>query len=604
MIFPRKKPTLTQMMKSILPRYIAMVVMAYSSVVSAFSQAGPQPGDIYREYAVNLRSGNNWRVTHPGATHPGAAEFLPNPVLSIRIDDLDKAVRAEVLMDIWGGHAGTTGRKFRFNENPWMEIPRPPTLVSKSECYLSQYNVILELPMEYLHEGENSFEGTSGGQVCNDFGWGQWGWYVMMVRIYYSQDKTHTAGKIISPSPGDTLTDNPVIVCEPDDRASVSQVQFLGRYLGYDENGDGIYHDWHRAYHGPEVEGHLGTASGAPFEVQWNTRYVPDQEPRSVSLMARIRDSTGTWYVTGTVDSLSLGRMDSVSVKMIPSYGVPTNFVVRAGNYKECWIRVDSLDDIMEARLFHRTWNGGDDEAAGGTIDRPLGVNGSLYRCGGKNHFFALSNRPIAVSGLRQGRNDIRYTSTTVHHGIEVLWPGPALILRYVRGGEQVADPVFTPPDSTLFTGVLIPSIQSATEGATIYYTTNRRDPNHDDIRFRPGLIRVERDMVIKAKAFKHDYFESEVVTARYLVDHTGSDTETAGGLILYPNPAGNWITLVLPPEYLEGDFSINDFSGRVVLSGKVTEGVIGTGSLESGIFLLRYRSGNREYSGRVVIGG
>lgn len=569
---------------------------------SAFSQKGPKPGDIYREYAVNLRTGDNWRVTDPGATHPGAAAFLPNPVLNITIDDLDKAVRAEVLMDIWGGHVGTSGKNFRFNGHDWIGILPVSTIPYAPYCYLSQYNTIIDLPLEYLVEGVNTFEGTSAGQVCGDFGWGQWGWYVMMVRVYYSSDKPHTEGQIIFPSRGDTLGDDPLIQCLTADTASVSQIQFLGKYFGYDENGDGIYRDWHRAYHGPEISGHLGTRSGTPFQVQWNTRYVPDQEPGSVSFMARIQDTSGIWYVTETVDSLNLIRPDTLSVRLLRPMSIPQNFVVRAGNTKQCFIDIDSLDNIMEARLFHRTWNAADNEAAGGSITRPLRVNESPYYCKGKHHFFALSAPGIAVGDLHTGLNKIAYTSDTHHHGIEVLWPGPCFILRYVRNGQRVADPVFTPPDSTFFQGILTPTIESATGGSTILYTTDSRDPNFHDPRYIPGLIQVKSDIVLKARAFKSDLYESEVTTATYLVGHTGIETNTTQGILIFPNPAGNYVRLAIPERFTGGHFRITDTSGRLVHSGRSEEGKIRTGHLEEGLYLLRYLYGDHEFSGRLII--
>jgi len=73
-------------------------------------------------------------------------------------------------MDIWGGHAGTTGKKFRFNDNPWMDVPDVPTIEENAECYMTEYNVIMEIPLEYLQVGKNTFEGNSGGQTCHDFG--------------------------------------------------------------------------------------------------------------------------------------------------------------------------------------------------------------------------------------------------------------------------------------------------------------------------------------------------------------------------------------------------------------------------------------------------
>ena len=497
------------------------LLLACLIAAKGLAQQGPQPGDIYREYAVNLKSGDNWRVTQPNARNPGAAEFLPNPVLSISIDDLEKAVRAEVLMDIWEGHPGTSGMKFRFNANDWIDIPRAPTLISRSECYMAEYNVILDLPLEYLQVGENTFQGSSGRQVCNDFNWGQWGWYVMMVRIYYQPDKTHTGGQIVQPVSGDTIEDNPDIKIVPTDTSSVSLIQILGHYYGYDENGDGIYQDWHRAYHGVEITGHIGTTEESPYQHRWSTRYLPDQEAGAVSLLARIRDTSGIWYVTDVVDSLTLQRPDSLSVRMHRATAVQERFWVRAGQTKHCYVNIVDPAQGMEAILYHRTWNAGDDEVAGGSIEKPLRVNGHSYKCFGKNHFFALSGVQIATGDLLPGPNKIAYTSNTVHHGIEILWPGPAMVVRYIAGGETVVNPTFSPPDGHTFQGSFNASIVSETEGSKVYYTTDGTDPNPSDERYRGQNLKVSGDITFKARAFKTDAYESEVVSATYTLDLT-----------------------------------------------------------------------------------
>lgn len=572
------------------------------ATLTVAAQKGPQPGDIYREYAVNLKTDDNWRVTDPKASHLGAAEFLPNPILSIEIDDLDKAVRAEVMMDIWGGHVGTTGRRFQFNWNDWINIPQVPILATLRNCYLSQHNVIVNLPLEHIHEGTNTFRGTSGGQNCQSFNWGQWGWYVMMVRVYYSEDKPHTEARISYPMSGDTIGDNPDITIKPGDSASVSSIQLLGNYHGYDENGDGIYKDWHRAYHGKEITGHIGTATEAPYELNWNTWNIPDQDARSVSLMARVRDTSGVWYVSDLVDSLTLKRPDSLWVRMYSAVGMPQGFTVRAGNTKHCFIRIDSLQYAMEASLFHRTWNAGDDYASGGTIDKPLQVNGHSYPCYGKNHFFALSGIQLAAANLKSGLNKTAYSSDTEHHGIEVLWPGPSIVVRYVSGGQTVSTPTFSPPDGEIFQDILYPEINTETEGAQVYYTTDGTDPNPSDQKYNSIRIRVNSTSTVRARAFKKGHYESAVATASYTKDVTAVLSSEDSHIILYPNPATESIFLDLPPELENGTYIITDSEGRIVKSGNLSGNLININDLGDGLYIIRYSKEQETFKGRFVI--
>ena len=79
-----------------------------------------------------------------------------------------------------------------------------------------------------------------------------------MVRIYYGPGKPHTAGQITWPESGSRISDNPEIVISPEDPGKVNEIQVIGKYYGYDENGDGLYYDWHCSYHGTQMEGHIG----------------------------------------------------------------------------------------------------------------------------------------------------------------------------------------------------------------------------------------------------------------------------------------------------------------------------------------------------------
>src|SRR5664280_2373799 len=63
--------------------------------------------------------------------------------------------------------------------------------------------------------------------------------------------------------------------------------------------GDGIYQEYHSDYHVHQDDGsvvmrnHVGTANGTPFQVPWNTQWIPDQAPGGIKLIARIRDNNG-----------------------------------------------------------------------------------------------------------------------------------------------------------------------------------------------------------------------------------------------------------------------------------------------------------------------
>ncbi|MGH9837450.1 MAG: hypothetical protein ACREEM_01550 [Blastocatellia bacterium] len=90
-------------------------VLLLITIMAGSAGADPKPGDVYREYVVVMGGGKDWRVNDPNTKHRVALPFLPNSVLRFSIDDLKGAVRAEALIDRWGGHVGTSEKRIRFN---------------------------------------------------------------------------------------------------------------------------------------------------------------------------------------------------------------------------------------------------------------------------------------------------------------------------------------------------------------------------------------------------------------------------------------------------------------------------------------------------------
>ena len=413
---------------------------------------GPRSGDIYKEFRAVTGGWPHWAIIDPQAKHKRAHDYLPNSVFHVSIDDLADAVKAEVLIDRWGGHVGTVGKKIRFNGKEWIDLPELTTTPSghDSVCYMSQDNPVLEIPLSYLNEGSNTFEGLCGDQICHSFGWGEWGLYGIIIRVYYRPGKPHPHGEIVFPRSGATLQENPTVKAEVKSKSGIEQVDFLAYYEGYDESGDGIYQDWHCFYHRESdtepiipISGHLGTARKSPYVVTWNTDWVPDQKPGSIRMLARIKDENGYWHVTDAVRELSLQRQ-AYSVKMYKPQNVPESFQVRVKRIKSCDIVIPEADDLSRAEMaavHFRSWNGDD--------NNPL-IDGNEWfkfnqcqgKIAGRDHNYAYTVREVPLSCLRNGKTEISIYSEagTVYdkdgnlhntHSIEVLWPGPALTVRY-----------------------------------------------------------------------------------------------------------------------------------------------------------------------------
>ncbi|MGA9115311.1 MAG: FlgD immunoglobulin-like domain containing protein [Bacteroidota bacterium] len=437
----------------------------------------PQPGDVYKEFSrVMTATTDEWRVTDPGALHSGAQQFKPNPVLNLSIADLAGALRAEVVLDMNGGHVGTSDRRFRFNGNAWITIPPPgpgngiPAGAS-GVCYLHAMNPVVPIPLSHLRTGTNTFEGTSGGQTCYNFAWGQWGWYGMMVRVYYDASKARPGGSITSPSSNSAFTGNLTVTADAQSAVGVSRVDFFASYQGYDPDGDGVYGGYQYNYHRLKIDPqmstreHVGSDLAAPYQAVWNTEMVPDQIAGTVKLIARIRDNNGVWFVTNEVTGLTL-RRDSVSVKLYPVSNMPEYFNVRATRTTRTVNFTippsDSLPRALSAKLILRTWNG-TDAGSEPAESHSLKVNSHTVPNSsfGQDNFFSLDVIGIPVSALRAGSNSITFYYNTVHHGADVLWPGPALLVKYNT----------EPPTPPAITGQ--PSGAAVSEGGTASFTVS-----------------------------------------------------------------------------------------------------------------------------------
>ena len=388
--------------------------------------AQPEAGDVYREFK-KVPSSRAWRIIDPDALHSEAISLLPNPTINIVISDLEGAVKAEVEMDRWGGHAGTRDKRFRINNNDWIGVPeREKTKESMGvACYQYQDNPVVPIPLEHLVEGDNTLEGLCGGQGCFSLDYGQWGWNGIIIRIYYDSSKPHPTGQITYPQSGDTIEDYPLIqVSAESANSTVKSVDVIGYYDGIDVDGDGVYKEWQRKYNNTAIKSIIGTAEESPYELEWDTKYVPDQEPGEVKLLARIQDENGYFSVTDLVDNLTLQR-NSVSVQMYKARYMPANFIVSGNTSKNAYNDIDSVysfDSITDVAVHVRSWNG---------LGAYFWINGNKSSVGGQSHAFSQKTIDISPDFLKYGPNKIMFKSTTSAHGIEVLWPGPIIIARY-----------------------------------------------------------------------------------------------------------------------------------------------------------------------------
>ncbi len=402
-------------------------VLSLLLLASSAGQAGPGPGDIFREY--KWRPDTKWqRVTGPKVKEPRARKHLPNSINKVNIDDLDGAVKAEVYIEMLLCHSGTVGQKIRVNKKAWLPIPESAYIPGNAgtgspntEYQYMRYPAV-KVPLNYLRNGDNAFEFTcSGGTVLGKW-WPQWIVYGATFRVYYNDSKPHPAGAVLNPVPGSVIGELPTLQATASGPAGVKQVDFIGLYEDFNWEGDGNFRQWHYRYLYGDIKNHIGTATSKPYKVVWDNSWVPTQ-PEPIKIMARIVDKTGMCYMTQAVDNISLARRKTV--RMYKPYRVPRSWATRAGDIDSCKVDVtDDLSKAIDAKIVMATWNG--------LGARVIGINGiKVVNNVGKDHDLSYDEFAVPLNLIKRGVNTCFTYSNTKHHGIEVQWPGMVLMVKY-----------------------------------------------------------------------------------------------------------------------------------------------------------------------------
>ena len=389
-------------------------------------QPSLQAGAVFREYG--WRPDGKWqRVTGPDVVDERARAFLPNATNAVDIADLDGATQIEAEIEMLLCHGGTGVKSIRVNGGQWHVIPEPLAIPGDtgSGGHAGEYQYMryprVELPLADFHAGANVFEFTCGAGTALGGWWPQWLVYGAVFRVHYAPDRPHTTGRVVSPAPGSSIGPGARFEAESD-ATSVARVDFIARFEDLDRAGEGTYYAWHRHHLYGSLRGHVGTADGAPYAVVWDSDWVPTQD-RQIEAFARIVDDTGMQYVTPAVDGLGFTRPDRVH--MYTPYDVPALWSTRAGKRHACKVHVPhDLSHAAEARMVMTTWNGlGADE---------IGINGHrIVDRIGKDHDLSHDAIAVPVALIREGVNTLYTSSETLHHGIEVQWPGISLLVRY-----------------------------------------------------------------------------------------------------------------------------------------------------------------------------
>lgn len=386
--------------------------------------ADPEPGDIFREYSYNK---NIHFMIERGV-------YKDSVQIEIFVDDVFDAVKLEFGASYWGGHIGTSNQMFRVNNSPKYNIPHPQT-PGRHYCY--SRNIIgrkaQSVPINYLKKGKNTVTLYCGPQICYSFNWPHYIVYSAFLRIYYSSDKLNEKPIIELTGNRDDLHYYPSYRVLAENKDDIESIHFVGKYLDYDRAGDGRLYKWHyQIFKGKW----LSTLDHSPFhgnkyECQWDNSWVPLQE-KPVELAACVNFRSGLKYMTESVKDHSFNL--SYPVKMFVSKDVPEAFDARNGDVEYCTIEVSDLRFAKSAMLAIASWSGATSTGAPHEV-RVNGVQvGDNF---GVFHDFSYDMLPLPVHLLREGTNTISFYSEYEGHSLEVLWPGPALLVKYCNEDKK-----------------------------------------------------------------------------------------------------------------------------------------------------------------------
>ncbi len=337
---------------------------------------------------------------------------------------------ADLYLEVWGGHPKTANKRFLINGK--QEYAIPDRGCETGHCVYTY--PIIPLEVAQLVTGQNAV------QFACDRGETFWGHFIIdetAIRCYLKPNHPDLVQRglqgfsahVALSSNGKALGDRVSLsLTYPKSlEGQIESVGYFARYDGYDDDGDGQTNDWHGYTHDRKYVNHLGRATAAPFAITWDTRMIPDQDgPMALRALVHFKDGLDYW--TPVLDGLAFARGRN-PVEMYACSDMPVPFWSRASQLRQATIDVpDNLSNIESARLIVKIWDGGE-----GEVKEPFKINGHPYAItsGRAIHDVVHTNLEVDPGHLKPGANTLTVLSDTEHHGIEVLLPGPCLMVRY-----------------------------------------------------------------------------------------------------------------------------------------------------------------------------
>jgi uncharacterized repeat protein (TIGR03806 family) len=394
-------------------------------------------------FEMGLEHGNppvngRFRVNAPEAVlhreHGSRQETKGNGMMLIKADeDPRRLAGAELYCELWGGHPGTAGHRATINGRTTYKF----TVPGKDDC--THLYPTIPLKLTDLVNGYNAL------QFACDTGTTFWGHFIVdnaCLRAELRADDAELAkyGLNLFAAAVEVSRDGEraeqyklSLSVDQADAERIAAVHFQGYYDGYDENGDGRTRDWHGFTKRRRPTAMIATTTSAPFAATWDVSMLPAQTDLTVRALVEFDDLPNLLYETAAVSAPDIAKNGRGAVSIHHATDLPRPFWSRANKKHTCTIDVP-VDParIERAELHVVVWDGG----AGGVREN-FTLNGKPLPVADRGRHDVLYRRlRIEPALLRRGKNTIELLSDTEHHGIEVLLPGPAIVVR-MKGPVQ-----------------------------------------------------------------------------------------------------------------------------------------------------------------------
>ncbi len=355
-------------------------------------------------------------------------EARENGMMLIEINEtLSQIERAELYLEILGAEPGTLNKRLTINGRSTYPLPEVGTATNN---FTHQYSTIYLQPTDLVN-------GFNAIQFACERGKNGFGHFIVSEAALRVQLRRNHADL----QKGGLMGFNALIKAEAvknkpetirlklfcSDETLVSSVEYQGFYFGYDENGDASTYGWHGMTKNKQPEAIIGIGTTDQFAVDWNTAMLPDQQEMGVRATIHFKNQPDLTFVTPVIGGLFTQKPKGVHVTFSQARELPAPFAAQGPQKKLCFIDVGDDPNLIEQAELQIVFR--DSDAA--LTENYLRINGQRVAITGEGKREIIYRKiKFDPKLLKRGVNQIELEPQPEQHGIEILLPGPALMIR------------------------------------------------------------------------------------------------------------------------------------------------------------------------------